>query len=145
MGHKSLTCDSYKVLNGALIKRSKEQKESERIMAIKIAHKIKRTPIEETPPKVEKTKKEARPLPSDDYKDEIDPKEIVLDESGKLIVSVKRGGEYGLPGVDIRHYVTTERYTGFTKKGVNFPLEFLLELVDLLREVSDECESKGLE
>lgn len=115
-------------------------------MAIKVARKIQRTPIEvETPKKEEKTKKNEGLLPSDDYKDEIPPKEIVLDENGKLVISVKRGGEYGLPCVDIRHYVTTERFTGFTRKGVNFPLEFLLELTDILREVSDECDRKGLE
>lgn len=115
-------------------------------MAIKVARKIKRTFVKDEP-KVEKevNKSSNGTLPSDTYKDEIPPKEIVLDENGKLIVSVKRGGEYGLPCVDIRHYVTTERFTGFTKKGVNFNLEFLLELVDILREVSDECERKGLE
>lgn len=118
-------------------------------MAIKVARKIKRTPIVEEKPEVKKDiKKEGKPvkeLPPDEYKDEIPPKEIVLDENGKLVISVKRGGDYGLPHVDIRHFVTTERYTGFTKKGINFPLEFLYELVDLLKDVSDECEEKGLE
>ena len=122
------------------------QKESERAMAIKVARKIKRTFVEPEQKKtVEKTSKSEGRLPSDEYKDEIEPKEIVLDENGKLVISVKRGGEYGLPCVDIRHYVTTERFTGFTRKGVNFPLELLLELVDTLREVSDECDRKGLE
>lgn len=119
-------------------------------MAIKIARKIKRTPVEEVKPPVpdkeeKKTKQSNGTLPSDEYKDEIPPKEIILDENGKLVISVKRGGEFGLPCVDIRHFVTTERFTGFTRKGVNFPLELLLELVDLLREVSDECDRKGLE
>lgn len=115
-------------------------------MAIKVARKIKRTFVEPEQKKtVEKTSKSEGRLPSDEYKDEIEPKEIVLDENGKLVISVKRGGEYGLPCVDIRHYVTTERFTGFTRKGVNFPLELLLELIDTLREVSDECDRKGLE
>ena len=115
-------------------------------MAIKVARKIKRTFVEPEQKKtVEKTSKSEGRLPSDEYKDEIEPKEIVLDENGKLVISVKRGGEYGLLCVDIRHYVTTERFTGFTRKGVNFPLELLLELVDTLREVSDECDRKGLE
>ena len=132
------------MLNGALI--TKFRKESERAMAIKVARKIKRTFVEPEQKKtVEKTSKSGGRLPSDEYKDEIEPKEIVLDENGKLVISVKRGGEYGLPCVDIRHYVTTERFTGFTRKGVNFPLELLLELVDTLREVSDECDRKGLE
>lgn len=132
------------MLNSALI--TKFRKESERAMAIKVARKIKRTFVEPEQKKtVEKTSKSEGRLPSDEYKDEIEPKEIVLDENGKLVISVKRGGEYGLPCVDIRHYVTTERFTGFTRKGVNFPLELLLELVDTLREVSDECDRKGLE
>ena len=117
-------------------------------MAIKVARKIKRTFVEEKPTEVvkeEKKSKKTELLPPDDYEDEIPPKEIILDETGKLVISVKRGGEYGLPCVDIRHFVTTERFTGFTRKGVNFPLEFLLELTDLLREVSDECDEKGLE
>lgn len=118
-------------------------------MAIKVARKIQRTPIVEKAPepkkKEEKKEKSLLELAPDEYKDEIPPREIVLDETGKLVISVKRGGEYGLPHVDIRHFVTTERFTGFTKKGVNFPLEFLYELMDLLHEVSDECDRKGLE
>ncbi|MBR5215336.1 MAG: hypothetical protein IKV80_03830 [Bacteroidales bacterium] len=116
-------------------------------MAIKVARKIQRTPIvEEKKPEVKKEeKKQYRELPPDEYKDEIPPRELELDETNKLVISVKRGGEYGLPHVDIRHYVTTERFTGFTKKGVNFPLEFLYELLDTLHDVSDECDRKGLE
>lgn len=119
-------------------------------MAIKVARKIQRTPIVEKVPEKkqkdkEETKSKSRELPPDEYKEEIPSKEIVLDETGKLVISVKRGGDYGLPHVDIRHFVTTERFTGFTKKGINFPLEFLYELIDLLQEVSDECDRKGLE
>ena len=118
-------------------------------MAIKVARKIQRTPIVEKapePPKKEEKKEKSRlELLPDEYKDEVTPREIVLDETGKLVISVKRGGDLGLPHVDIRHFVTTERFTGFTKKGVNFPLEFLYELMDLLHEVSDECDRKGLE
>lgn len=121
------------------------KKESEREMAIKVARKIKRTPVVEKAPEPVKEEKQYRKLPPDDYKDEIEPRELELDETGKLVISVKRGGDYGLPHVDIRHFVTTERFTGFTKKGINFPLEFLYELMDLLHEVSDECDEKGLE
>ena len=114
-------------------------------MAIKVARKIQRTPIVEKKPEPKKEEKKHRELPPDEYKDEVTPREIEIDENGKLVISVKRGGDLGLPHVDIRHFVTTERYTGFTKKGVNFPLEFLYELMDLLKEVSDECDRKGLE
>ena len=114
-------------------------------MAIKVSRKIQRTPIVEKAPEPKKEEKKVEKLPPDEYKDEVTPREIKLDETGKLVISVKRGGDYGLPHVDIRHFVTTERFTGFTKKGVNFPLEFLYELMDLLKEVSDECDRKGLE
>lgn len=115
-------------------------------MAIKVARKIQRTVVVEKAPEPKKEEKKSHlELPPDEYEDEVPPREIVLDESGKLIISVKRGGYYGLPHVDIRHYATTERFTGFTKKGINFPLEFLYELMDLLHEVSDECDRKGLE
>lgn len=114
-------------------------------MAIKVARKIQRTPIIEEVPEPKKEERKVSALPPDDYKDEIEPKEIEIDENGKLVISVKRGGEFGLPHVDIRHYVTTERYTGFTRKGVNFPLELLLELLESLKDAYDECERKGLE
>lgn len=82
-------------------------------------------------------------LPSDDYKDLIPPAEIKLDDNGKLVISVKRGGEFGLPRVDIRFFATTDVYTGFTKKGVNFDLGVLPELNTLLAEVEEICSDKG--
>ena len=114
-------------------------------MAIKVARKIQRTPIVEKVTEEKPKKTSDGKLPPDEYEDEIEPKEVLIDENGKLVISVKRGGDYGLPHVDIRHYVTTERFTGFTRKGVNFPLELLLELIDVLKDSLDECERKGLE
>lgn len=81
---------------------------------------------------------------SDEYKDLITPVELPLDENGKIVISVKRGGEFGLPKVDIRFYATTNVYTGFTKKGINLNLDKLDELSALLLEVEDECEKEGL-
>ena len=115
-------------------------------MAIKVARKIQRTPIEEKKPEPpKKVEKQHKTHPPDEDTDEINPKELVLEDTNKLVISVKRGGDYGLPHVEIRHFVTTDRFTGFTRKGVNFPLEFLYELLDTLHEVSDECDRKGLE
>lgn len=107
-------------------------------VAIKVARKIKRIVLE-------KEKPQASELPPDEYEDEIPPKELILDECNKLVFSVKRAGDLGLPCVDIRHYVESERFTGFTRKGIHFPLELLLELSDICREVADECADKGLE
>lgn len=100
------------------------------------------TPVEEEKPQRKTHKNE---LPPDEYKDEIEPKRISIDEGIDLVISVKRGGEYGLPRIDIRQYVKTENYEGFTKKGVNFPLEYLYDFIDLLNDVNEECDKKGLE
>ena len=84
-------------------------------------------------------------LPPDTYRDEIEPKRINIDEGIDLVFSVKRGGEHGLPRVDIRQYVKTENYEGYTKKGINFSLEYLYDIIDTLNEVNDECSEKGLD
>lgn len=98
---------------------------------------------EEVAPK--KTRKShVNSLPSDTYLDEIAPCEIPLNSDGKLVISVKRGGDLGLPRVDIRFFATTDVYTGFTKKGVNFNLDKLPELKAVLCDVIEECDEKGL-
>ena len=111
---------------------------------------IKRKPLLKTVAKVpeksqkaEKEKKSSK-LPPDAYKDEITPLELEVDDTRKFILSVKRGGEYGLPMCDVRQYQTTDLYTGFTKKGINFPIELLPDLIELLQEVYNASEEKGL-
>lgn len=84
-------------------------------------------------------------LPPDVYKDEVEPQEVYIDETRKLVLSVKRGGDLGLPCVDVRQYVDTDNYQGFTKKGVNFPLELLGDLIEKLCVLEKECEDIGLE
>lgn len=111
---------------------------------------IKRHPLLKTVAEVpeksqspEKEKKSSK-LPSDAYKDEITPLELEVDKTRKFVLSVKRGGEYGLPMCDVRQFQTTELYTGFTKKGINFPIELLPDLIELLQEVYNASEEKGL-
>lgn len=99
------------------------------------------TPKEESP----KRKSHKNELPPDTYRDEIEPKRINIDEGIDLVISVKRGGEHGLPRVDIRQFVNTDNYTGFTKKGVNFSLEYLYDIIDALNDVNEECSEKGLD
>lgn len=113
----------------------------------KKAKKLMKTikPVEPPKPeKSEKRKSHKNELPSDEYKDLITPIEIPLDENGKLVISVKRGGEFGLPRCDIRFFATTDVYTGFTKKGVNFDLDILPELTSNLLLVEDDCASLKL-
>lgn len=99
-------------------------------------------PAPEAKPK--KEEKASRKLPPDSYKDEITPIDLEVDETRKFVISVKRGGEFGLPMCDVRQYQTTDLYTGFTKKGINFPVELLPDLIELLQVVYDECEEKKL-
>ena len=95
--------------------------------------------------KTEKAKKQAqKKLPPDTYEPLIEKSEIVVDENRKFVISVQRGGEDGLPCVDVRTFQTTEAYTGFTKKGINFPLEMLPDLQRVFEEVADTCDKEGL-
>ena len=89
-------------------------------------------------------KKPRKQLPSDEYKDEVEPLEVEVDENRKIILSVKRGGEFGLPMCDVRQFQTTEMYTGFTKKGINFPIELLPDLITELRNIQEACEEKEI-
>lgn len=91
-----------------------------------------------------KSKKEKKSLPPDTYAPLMDAVELVVDESRKFIINVQRGGEDGLPCVDIRTFQTTEAYTGFTRKGINFPLEMLPDLIRVLEDTSDRADKKRL-
>lgn len=111
----------------------------------------KRKPVQlQADPKPEKPEKKTRKsntgnkLPSDEYKDLVKPVEIVLSDSGKLVISLKRGGELGLPRCDIRFFATTEVYTGFTKSGVSFDLDKLPELKAILCDMIEDADSLGL-
>lgn len=101
------------------------------------------TPAPEKKPE-KKEKKSKKDLPADVYKDEIEPIELEVDETRKFVISVKRGGEFGLPMCDVRQFQTTELYTGFTKKGINFPIELVPDLIELLQVAYGECEEKKL-
>lgn len=46
--------------------------------------------------------------------------------------------------VDIREYVESSRYTGFTKKGVNIPTELLEEMYKGLGELLKTVKKEGL-
>lgn len=105
---------------------------------------VETKPEPKKPEKKDSTKKSKKDLPADVYKDEIEPIDLEIDETRKFVISVKRGGEFGLPMCDVRQYQTTELYTGFTKKGINFPVELLPDLIELLQVAYGECEEKNL-
>lgn len=95
------------------------------------------------PPVEEKPKQ--RVVDDDSYPDLLEKKELVLGDTNKLVFSVARGGEYGLPMIDIRHYTDTSKYSGPTKKGIRLPLEMLYDFLEILDEIDTECDEKGIE
>lgn len=100
-------------------------------------------PVEKRPaPQVEK--KTTEKLPPDAYHDEIDPIDMFVDDNRKFVISVKRGGDDGLPMCDIRQFQTTDSYTGFTKKGVNFPVDLLPDLIEILQVAYEDAKERGL-
>ena len=99
-----------------------------------------------------KKKSSGNKLPSDSYKPLLPPKRILVREfpqkntakMGKLYVeiSVKRYGEdeVNAPEVYLQMYQESEFYTGYRKGGSHFPLESLYDIMDLLSELSEECD-----
>ena len=80
----------------------------------------------------------------DEYRDEIEKKVIKVSDNMKIVFSVRRAGEDGLPYVDIRTYIETDNYTGPTKKGISFPLEMLEDFIETINKVNEECEEKNI-
>lgn len=115
----------------------------------------KKLVIEEPKEEVKEPKKKkssGNKLPSDSYKPLLPPKRILVREfqqkntakMGKLYVeiSVKRYGEdeVNAPEVYLQMYQESEFYTGYRKGGSHFPLESLYDIMDLLSELSEECD-----
>lgn len=91
-----------------------------------------------------KQKEMCRKYP-DTYVDCIPKKELQLNESTKIVFSVRRkDDDLGLPYVDIRIFINSEEYVGPTKKGVNFALERLDEFQDIIEAINQECDEKGV-
>lgn len=115
----------------------------------------KKLVLEEPKEEVKETKKKkssGNKLPSDSYKPLLPPKRILVREfpqknstkMGKLYVeiSVKRYGEdlENAPEVYLQMYQESDFYTGYRKGGSHFPLESLYDIIDLLSELSEECD-----
>jgi hypothetical protein len=108
--------------------------------------KVQKTPPKKSAPKEQTTEKSTpKKLPPDTYKDEIESIELPISDTATLVFSVKRQGDLGLPHVDIRTYVNTSTYVGFTKKGINFPLELLELFIETINEVDEACRTNHIE
>ena len=78
-----------------------------------------------------------------DFIDLIEKKELQVSDSSKLIFSVSKKGEDGIPYADIRHHLTSDTHTGLTKQAIRFPLEYLLDFIEIIDCVNNECEEGG--
>ena len=119
----------------------------------------KKLVVEEPKEEVKEPKKKkssGNKLPSDSYKPLLPPNRILVREfpqknsakMGKLYVeiSVKRYGEddVNAPEVYLQMYQETDFYTGYRKGGSHFPLESLYDIIDLLSELSEECDEHNI-
>lgn len=71
-------------------------------------------------------------------------KEVWVDVSESMKIRMEVSEFKGIHRVDIREHLETERYTGFTKKGVNVPTEYLEELYNGLGVLLDTVKKEEL-
>lgn len=76
------------------------------------------------------------------YTEVVEPRELEIAEGIKLVFSVSTTTE-GYPHMDIRTHIQSEKYTGPTKKGINFCIENLEEFRELLKDIDNELQEKG--
>ncbi|MBO8161118.1 MAG: hypothetical protein H0Z24_05730 [Thermosipho sp. (in: Bacteria)] len=77
------------------------------------------------------------------YEQIISPKELEISDKSKLVFSVSKAEDSNIPHLDIRLHVTSNKYTGLTKKGINFPIEWLPDFLEILDKIDRECAEKG--
>lgn len=72
-----------------------------------------------------------------EYIDLIEPVTLELDETASFVFSASKLGEDGQPHVDIRTWVDNERYSGPTKKGINFDIAEIDNIMEILQMIKD--------
>ena len=90
------------------------------------------------PKKKQAPKNKAVKLPPDTYDDILEPVRIPFNDSRHIVISTKRSGELGILSADIRWYETTEKYSGFTKKGMTISALRLQEVIESLTAIQAE-------
>lgn len=78
------------------------------------------------------------------YVDIIPSQRMNIADGIDLVFSVSQSADEGEPHLDIRTYVKTDRYTGPTKKGINFNIESLEEFRGILEAIEEQLVEKGL-
>jgi hypothetical protein len=100
---------------------------------------------EEIPKKKEKVEKEEKKV-TPVYVKVLPDKELLIHDKAKLVFSVSQTSQDSPAHVDIRTHICNNepKYVGPTQKGVNFDLEYLDEIIEMLQEISRECEKVGV-
>ena len=123
---------------------------------MRLVPKKKKLVIKEEVEEKKPRKSSGNKLPPDTYKPLLPPKRILVrefpqkksTEMGKLYVevSVKRYGEdeENAPEVYLQMYQESDFYTGYRKGGSHFPLEMLYDVIDLLTELSEQCDENNI-
>lgn len=75
-----------------------------------------------------------------DYVKVIEDIELYIADGIKLVFSVSQKDEESPCHVDVRTWVEGEKYTGPTKKGINFNIEYLDEVIEVLKTLNKECD-----
>ena len=84
-------------------------------------------------------------LPPDTYQPMLPPRVLQLDSNNLLVLQVRRGGDEGLPEVDIRTKTKNkDNEYHFTRKGFTFPVEVLEEFSDTCLRLFDDVEEHNI-
>lgn len=78
-----------------------------------------------------------------EYSELIPTREMEITDGIKLVFSVSKTKE-GTPHLDIRTWIQSEKYTGPTKKGINFDIENLEEFKEILEKIDSDLEKQGI-
>ena len=77
-------------------------------------------------------------------KKEANVKEVWIDVNDSTKLRLELSEFKGVHRFDIREHIETAKYTGFTKKGVNAPTEYLKELYEGLGKLLETVEKEEL-
>lgn len=78
-----------------------------------------------------------------EYTELIQPIEMTVADNTTLVFSVSQRNEDESPRLDIRTHIKSERYTGPTKKGINFDIENIEEFRGILASIDEQLEKLG--
>ena len=71
-------------------------------------------------------------------------KEIWVEVNDSTKIRIELTEFKGVNRFDVREYIETEKYTGFTKKGINLPTEFLEEIYEGIGKILETAKSEDL-